>query len=122
MLKVANLLQRSRQTVYNVYQFLKSGGNAKSYYKQYKKTKLNSEYLQLFHLMNNRNTFKKRVVQGWNPDVLISRAEFPISCSICTLFRMFKNQIFNSKHLPMKGKINWAKQAFRRSIHNRMSN
>ena len=29
--KVANLLQRSRQTIYKVYRFLKSGGSAMSY-------------------------------------------------------------------------------------------
>ncbi|BDP81484.1 hypothetical protein EfmAA290_21600 [Enterococcus faecium] len=39
--KVANLLQRSRQTIYKVYRFLKSGGSAMSYYKQYKKNKRN---------------------------------------------------------------------------------
>lgn len=62
--KVANLLQRSRQTIYKVYRFLKSGGSAMSYYKQYKKTNVTAEDIRLFYLMSNRNTFKK-VVQGW---------------------------------------------------------
>ena len=39
--KVAHLVQRSRQTIYNVYRFLKSGGSAISYYEQYKKNKRN---------------------------------------------------------------------------------
>ncbi len=39
--KVAHLVQRSRQTIYNVYCFLKSGGSAISYYEQYKKNKRN---------------------------------------------------------------------------------
>lgn len=66
------------------------------------------------------------MVQGWAPDVLIGRAEFPIACSVRTLYRMFKDQTFDSKRLPMKGKRKpnghketRGKQAFRRSIHDR---
>ena len=75
--------------------------------------------------MNNRNIFKK-VVQGWASDVLIGRAEVSISCSVRTLYRMFKDQSFDSKHLPMKEKRKSnghketrGKQAFRRLIHDR---
>ena len=53
--------------------------------------------------MSNRNTFKK-VAQGWAPDVLIGRAEFPIACSVRTLYRMFKDKTFDTHDLPMSGK------------------
>ncbi|MGS1235198.1 IS30 family transposase [Enterococcus faecium] len=47
---------------------------------------------------------QKKVVQGWAPDVLIGRAEFPIACSVRTLYRMFKDKTFDTHDLPMKGK------------------
>ena len=36
---VARRLNRSRQTIYNVYSFLKQGKNALDYYRQYKQNK-----------------------------------------------------------------------------------
>lgn len=44
------------------------------------------------------------MAQGWTPDVLIGRAEFPIACSVRTLYRMFKDKTFDPHDLPMKGK------------------
>lgn len=124
--KVAKRLQRSRQTIYNVYRFLKNGGNAMSYYKQYKKNKSNCGRRPIVLPDEQQEYIQKKVVQGWAPDVLIGRAEFPIACSVRTLYRMFKDQTFDSKHLPMKGKRKpnghketRGKQAFRRSIHDR---
>ena len=124
--KVAKRLQRSRQTIYNVYRFLKNGGNAMSYYKQYKKNKRNCGRRPIVLPDEQQEYIQKKVVQGWAPDVLIGRAEFPIACSVRTLYRMFKDQTFDSKHLPMKGKRKpnghketRGKQAFRRSIHDR---
>lgn len=124
--KVAKRLQRSRQTIYNVYRFLKNGGNAMSYYKQYKKNKSNCGRRPIVLPDEQQEYIQKKVVQGWAPDVLIGRAEFPIACSVRTLYRMFKDQTFDSKHLPMKGKRKpnvhketRGKQAFHRSIHDR---
>jgi transposase, IS30 family len=69
---------------------------------------------------------QKRVVQGWTPDVIVGRAEFSISCSMRTLYRMFKQGVFEVTHLPMKGKRKAnghketrGKQSFRRSLRDR---
>ena len=102
--KVANLLQRSRQTIYKVYRFLKSGGSAMSYYKQYKKNKRNCGRHPIVLPDEQQEYIQKKVVQGWAPDVLIGRAEFPIACSVRTLYRMFKDKTFDTHDLPMKGK------------------
>ena len=56
--------------------------------------------------------------------MIIGRAAFPIDCSVCTLYRMFRTGVFHLSHLPMKDE--WdpnghqekqGKQMFRRSIH-----
>ena len=109
--KVANLLQRSRQTIYKVYRFLKSGGSAMSYYKQYKKNKRNCGRHPIVLPDEQQEYIQKKVVQGWAPDVLIGRAEFPIACSVRTLYRMFKDKTFDTHDLPMSGKefSNWKK-------------
>lgn len=124
--KVANLLQRSRQTIYKVYRFLKSGGSAMSYYKQYKKNKRNCGRHPIVLPDEQQEYIQKKVVQGWAPDVLIGRAEFPIACSVRTLYRMFKDKTFDTHDLPMKGKRKpnghkekRGKQGFRRSIRDR---
>ncbi|MBK1224709.1 IS30 family transposase [Enterococcus faecium] len=124
--KVANLLQRSRQTIYKVYRFLKSGGSAMSYYEQYKKNKRNCGRRPIVLPDEQQEYIQKKVVQGWTPDVLIGRAEFPIACSVRTLYRMFKDKTFDPHDLPMKGKRKpnghkekRGKQAFKRNISER---
>jgi len=37
------------------------------------------------------------------PDVIIGRAEKPIDCSMRTLYRQFKDGLFDQTTLPMKG-------------------
>ena len=124
--KVAHLVQRSRQTIYNVYRFLKSGGSAISYYEQYKKNKRNCGRRPIVLPDGQQEYIQKKVAQGWTPDVLIGRAEFPIACSVRTLYRMFKDKTFDPHDLPMKGKRKpnghkekRGKQAFKRNISER---
>ena len=69
------------------YHFFKAGGTAVDYYEQYNKNKSNCGRRLIFL-----------------PDELIGRSEFPISCSVRTIYRMFKDPIFDVRHLPMKGK------------------
>ena len=63
------------------------------------------------------------VAQGWTPDVIIGRAERPIACSVSTLYRQFRQGLFDQTTLPMKGKRKpnghqekRGKQAFKRNI------
>lgn len=58
--------------------------------------------------------------------MIVGRNEKPISCSVSTLYRLFKSGVFNQEFLPMKGKRKSnghqerrRKQAFRRSILDR---
>ncbi|EUJ33979.1 IS30 family transposase, partial [Brochothrix campestris] len=61
-------------------------------------------------------------------DVIIGRAEIPISCSVRTLYRLFKANDFDITKLPMKGKRKpnghnerRGRQAFKRNISERLT-
>lgn len=125
---VAQSLNRSRQTIYNVYSFLKQGKKVLDYYRQYKQNKSRCGRRSTV-LSDKQSTYvQEKVAQGWSPDVIIGRGEFPIDCSVRTLYRMFKKGLFDTQSLPMKGKRKpnnhqekRGKQAFRRTIHERNS-
>lgn len=123
---VAKQLKRAKQTIYTVYKAFDEGLSALDYYKRYKNNKKNCGRRPISLSDNETEYIKKKVVQGWTPDVIIGRAEFPISCSISTLYRLFKQGLFDLTALPMKGKRKAngykekrGKQAFKRTIHQR---
>lgn len=123
---VAETLKRSKQTIYNVYNALDNGLSMLDYYQRYKNNKKNCGRRPILLPDNETDYIQKKVAQGWAPDVIIGRAECPISCSVRTLYRLFKRGYFNSSTLPMKGKRKpnghkekRGKQAFRRTIHQR---
>lgn len=124
--KVAHSLKRSRQTIYNVYHALRAGMSPLDYYKRYKQNKSRCGRQKIILPEDQVVYIQKQVTQGWNPDVIIGRAEQCISCSVRTLYRKFKCGEFNIQDLPMQGKRKRngyrekrGKQAFKRSIHER---
>lgn len=126
--KTAQLLKRSRQTIRKVYTFLKLGATACDYYQQYKKNKTYCGRRTIVLPFEQIDYVQKSVAKGWTPDVIAGRAEFSISCSVRTLYRMFKHGVFNVNDLPMKGKRKpnghqekRGKQTFSRSIHERQN-
>ena len=120
---VAKQLKRGRQTIYNVYNFLKCGGTALEYFEQYKENKRRCGRTEIIFPAEEKEYIEKRSTEGWTPDVIIGRAERTFSCSISTLYRRFKTGEFNVLHLPMQGKRKpngykekRGKQAFKRNI------
>lgn len=125
--KTAQCLGRARQTIHNVYQFLKTGATILNYYQQYKENKKRCGRRSIALPEEQKEYVQKRVVQGWTPDVIVGRSEMKLDCSVRTLYRMFQTGAFNVRDLPMKGKRKpnghqekRGKQAFRRSIHERI--
>ena len=123
---VAEYLKWSRQTIYNVYNALAEGMFLLDYCQIYKMNKKKCGRRPISLSDNETEYIQKKVVQGWTPDVIVGRAEFPISCSVRMLYRKFKQGHFDSSTLPMKGKRKpnghkekRGKQAFKRSIHER---
>lgn len=124
--KVAFSLKRSRQTIHNVYRAFNQGQSAADYYKKYKQNKSRCGRHSIALSDAETEYVQKKVAQGWTPDIIIGRGEIPIDCSVRTLYRMFKDGVFDIQTLPMKGKRKpnghqekRGKQAFRRTIHDR---
>ncbi|MCB5954429.1 IS30 family transposase [Enterococcus sp. CWB-B31] len=124
--QVAKRLGRARQTIYNVYHFLAAGYTALEYYQQYKAHKSRCGRRSIVLPDEQKDYIQTKVTQGWTPDVLIGCGEFPIDCSIRTLYRMFRKGLFDCSFLPLKGKRKpnghkekRGKQAFRRTIDER---
>ncbi|ERT34720.1 hypothetical protein O992_01556, partial [Enterococcus faecium NEF1] len=120
---VAKQLKRGRQTIYNVYNFLKCGGTALECLEQYKENKRRCGRTEIIFPAEEKEYIAKRSTEGWTPDVIIGRAERTFSCSVSTLYRRFKTGEFNVLHLPMQGKRKpngykekRGKQAFKRNI------
>ncbi|ERT36656.1 hypothetical protein O992_01343, partial [Enterococcus faecium NEF1] len=120
---VAKQLKRGRQTIYNVYNFLKCGGTALECFEQYKENKRRCGRTEIIFPAEEKEYIEKRSTEGWTPDVIIGRAERTFSCSVSTLYRRFKTGEFNVLHLPMQGKRKpngykekRGKQAFKRNI------
>lgn len=129
LLQVAKILNRSRQTIYNVYTALNNGISAFKYYKKYKQNKRKCGRHSISLSDNETKYIQKKVAQGLTLDVIISRAEFPISCSVRTLYKLFERKQFDSSTLPMKSKRKpnghkekRGKQAFKQTIHQRNPN
>ena len=101
---IAERLKRSRQPIYNVINFLKQGHSAIDYYKRYKANKKRCGRRKISLSKKEKKYVKEKVALGWTPDVIIGRAEQPISCSMRTLYRRFEDGDFDRATLPMKDK------------------
>src|SRR5690625_175433 len=126
VIQVSKLLNRSRQTIYNVINFLRQGRTALEYYTQYKENKKRCGRRRIILPENQKIYIEQKVAQGWTPDVILGRAEKPIACSTRSLYRQFKDGIFDVTILPLKGKRKpnghqerRGKQAFKRNIAER---
>ncbi|MGO4942223.1 IS30 family transposase [Ruoffia tabacinasalis] len=126
VMKIAAYIGRSRQTIHNVITFLRKGYTALDYFKQYQKNKKRCGRRPIALPNDQQAYIQKKVAQGWTPDVIIGRGEKVIACSSRTLYRQFKQGLFDQKTLPMKGKRKpnghkekRGKQVFKRDLSER---
>ncbi|UJF14693.1 IS30 family transposase [Jeotgalibaca sp. MA1X17-3] len=124
--EIAAYLKRSRTPIYNVIHFLKEGHTALEYYQQYKRNKKRCGRRKIVLPAEQQTYIKEKIAQGWTPDIIKGREEMPIDCSMRTLYRRFKEKVFDETTLPMKGKRKpnghqerRGKQAFKRNIAER---
>lgn len=124
---IAKQLKRSRQTIYNVINFIKSEKSIIDYYDRYceNKKKCGAKKKVLSNSVIQHITEKLKL--GWSPDVIIGRQEISIPVSRCTLYRRFSELThLSAKALPAKGKRKpkgyqekRGKQSFRLNIKQR---
>ncbi|MBF0832618.1 IS30 family transposase, partial [Lactobacillus murinus] len=102
---VAKTLKRSAETIYRVFRFLDAGNSISEYYENYRTNKAKSERKPIVLPNDELEYIKEKVSLGWTPDTIIGRNEKHISCSMRTLYRIFKrSNVLDVTSLPMKGK------------------
>lgn len=101
----------------------KKGHTALEYYQQYKK---HCGRRKILLPAEQQSYIKEKVTQEWTPHTIVGRKEIPIGCFMRTLYRLFKEKVFDETTLPMKGKRKpnghrerRGKQAFKRNISER---
>lgn len=103
--KAAKALKRSAETIYRVYRFLDAGNSITEYYETYKANKAKAGRKPIILPDDELEYVKEKVALGWTPDTIIGRNERSISCSMRTLYRIFKrSKDLDVTSLPMKGK------------------
>lgn len=101
----AKLLKRSAENVYRVYRFLDAGNSISEYYEKYKANKARSGHKPIILPKDEFEYIKEKVALSWTPDTIIGRNEKSISCSMRTLYRIFKrSKALNVTLIPIKGK------------------
>lgn len=125
--KIATYLNRTRTPINNVIRFFKAGHTAFDHYLRYKKNKKLCGRKKIDLPKEQQLYIKGKVAEGWTPDVIIGRKEMTIDCSVRTLYRQFKERIFDEVTLPMKGKRKpnghqerRGRQAYKRNISERI--
>ena len=103
---VAKTLKRSAETIYRVFRFLDAGYSISEYYENYRANKYKSGRKPIVLPNDELEYIKEKVSLGWTPDTIIGRNEKHISCSMRTLYRIFKrSKDLDVTSLPMKGKM-----------------
>jgi IS30 family transposase len=123
---IANCLKRSLQPIYNVVNFIKSGGTALSYYERYVENKKRCSAKPIELPEKEIAYVVDKLKLGWNPQVIKGRNPEAVSCCERTLYRNVERGVFNVKLLPWQGKRNpnghvekRGTQTFKRTIHER---
>lgn len=126
VLKIAQSLKRSRQTIHKVVTFLKEGNSASDYYHCYKSNKARCGRRRVSLSKDEKEFIQDYLKQDWSLDVI--KGTFPdrITCSMRTLYRLVNRGVFSVEMMPWKGKRKpnghsekRGKQSFRRTIRER---
>lgn len=126
VLKIAQSLNRSHQTIHKVVIFLKQGHSASDYYHLYKANKARGGRRQAVLSDDEKTFIQDYLKQDWSLDVI--KGTFPdrISYSMRTLYRLVERGVFKPEEMPWKGKRKpnghsekRGKQAFRRDLRER---
>ncbi|WP_034551770.1 IS30 family transposase [Carnobacterium funditum] len=125
--KIATYLNRTRTPINHVIKFFRTGHTAFEYYLRYKANKKQCGRKKVVLPQEQQLYIKGKIAEGWTPDVIIGRKEMTIDCSVRTLYRQFKEKIFDEATLPMKGKRKpnghqerRGRQAYKRNISERI--
>ena len=102
--EICRKLNRARQTIYNVINWLKNGLSVQEYHKNYKEKKKRCGAKKKSLSKEEKEYVIEKAKLGWTPDVIVGRREINLSVSSRTLYRRFKDdRSLDINLLPMKG-------------------
>ena len=99
VLDIANSLGRSKQTIYNVINYLKEGHSAYDYYKRYKVNKKRCARNKTSLTQAEKDFIQTHLDLSWILDVIKGVYPDRISCSMRTLYRLADRGIFKKEDL-----------------------
>ena len=99
VLDIANSLGRSKQTIYNVINYLKEGHSAYDYYKRYKVNKNRCRRNKTSLSQAEKNFIQTHLDLSWSLDILKGTYPDRVSCSMRTLYRLADRGIFKKEDL-----------------------
>ena len=101
---IVTSLGRSKQTIYNVINYLKEGDSAYDYYNRYKVNKKRFGRNKTRLTQSEKDFIQTHLEQNWSLDVIKGTYPDRVSCSMGTLYRLADRGILKKEDLPWKGK------------------
>ena len=101
---IVKALGRSKQTTYNVLNYLKEEHSAYDYYKRYKVNKKRFARNKTSLTQAEKDFIQTHLDLSWSLDVIKGVYPDRISCSMRTLYQLADRGIFKKENLPRKGK------------------
>ena len=96
---IVTLLGRSKQTIYNVINYLREGHSAYDYYKRYKVNKNRCRRNKTSLSQAEKNFIQTHLDLSWSLDIIKGAHPDRISCSMRTLYRLADRGIFKKEDL-----------------------
>ena len=101
---IVTSLGRSKQTIYNVINYLKEGHSAYDYYNRYKINKKRCGRNKTSFTQSEKDFIQTHLEQNWSLDVIKGTYPDRVSCSMRTLYRLADRGILKKEDFPWKGK------------------
>ena len=101
---IVTSLGRSKQTIYNVINYLKEGHSAYDYYNRYKINKKRCGRNKTSLTQSEKDFIQTHLEQNWSLDVIKGTYPDRVSCSMRTLYRLADRGILKKEDFPWKGK------------------
>ena len=123
---IVTSLGRSKQTIYNLINYLSKGHSAYDHYNRYKIDKKRCGRNKTTLTQSEKDFIQTHLEQNWSLDVIKGTYPDRVSCSMRTLYRLADRGILKKEDLPWKGKRKpnghsekRGKQALRRDLRER---
>ena len=101
---IVTSLGRSKQTIYNVINYLKEGDSAYDYYNRYKVNKKRCGRNKTSLTQSEKDFIQTHLEQSWSLDVIKGTYPDRVSCSMRTFYRLADRGILKKEDFPWKGK------------------